>query len=58
MIGQNQTQKNAQIKRIIRMKNALVNDDKETQKQIVREHLSNMWVSQLSNDINNVYGEF
>jgi len=58
MTGQNKTQKQAQIKRIIRMRDALVNNDVEEQKQIVREHLSNMWVDQLSNDINRIYGEY
>ena len=57
MTGQTKTQKQAQIKRIIRMRDVLINNDKEEQKQIVREHLSNMWVDQLSNDINRIYGE-
>ncbi|MEF8880152.1 MAG: hypothetical protein V5A64_07175 [Candidatus Thermoplasmatota archaeon] len=49
--------KENQIKRIIRMRDALVNNDVEEQKQIVREHLANMWVKQLSTDINNIYKE-
>jgi len=49
--------KKTQIKKILRMRDALINDDKETQKEIVREYLSNMWVNQLSTDINNLYGE-
>ena len=58
MTNKNQTEKQAQIKRIIKMKDALVDNDKETQKEIVRKHLSNLWVKQLSKDINNLYGEY
>lgn len=42
-----------QIKKILRMRNALVNNDKVEQKKIVKEHLADMWVDQLSTDINN-----
>lgn len=56
-LGDMKMENKKQIEKILYMRDALVNNDKETQKKIVREYLSNMWVKQLSTDINNVYKE-